>query len=271
MSRRPGAALFARLGPEYLAYGVGSAVLAFLLLPVFAVVPASFNQSSFISLPPVQLSWRWYHAFAADPEWLRSLATSMVVASLATAVSVAIGMLAALGIERAAPGVRRLVIGLVLSPLIVPVIMTSIALYYVTRYFGLHGTITGLALGHTLLCLPFVVINVGIALRGVDPSCYRAAQGLGASPWRVFHTLTLPLILPSLVGGAVFSFVTSFDEVVIAIFIASDNVKTLPVKLWEIVRVEITPVAAVSSTLLLALTVVAFAVVQLARRGRTDV
>lgn len=271
MSRRAVADLFARRGPECLVFGVGAAVLAFLLLPVFAVVPASFNRSSFISLPPSEVSLRWYYAFAADPEWLRSLVTSMIVASLATVFSVVIGTLAALGIERAAPGVRRLVIGLVLSPLIVPVIMTSIALYYVTRYFGLHGTITGLALGHTLLCLPFVILNVGIALRGIDPSCYRAAQGLGASPWRIFYTLTLPLILPSLVGGAVFSFVTSFDEVVIAIFIASDNVKTLPVKLWEIVRVEITPVAAVSSTLLLALTVVAFGIVQLARRGRTDV
>jgi putative spermidine/putrescine transport system permease protein len=246
-------------------------VLAFLVLPILAVIPASFNHASFIRLPPVTWSLRWYQAFLNDPEWWRALVASTRVALLATIISVTLGTAAALGLERVTARMRTALLAIVISPLIVPVIMTSIALYYVTRYFGLHGTVTGLALGHTLLCLPFVVINVGIALRGIDPSCYRAAQGLGASPWRIFHTLTLPLILPSLVGGAVFSFVTSFDEVVIAIFIASGNVKTLPVKLWEIVRVEITPVVAVSSTLLLALTVVAFAIVQLARRGKTDV
>lgn len=261
----------ARLGPRFIAFVVGAAVLAFLVVPVLAVVPASFNQSSFISLPPAEYSLRWYRAFASDPEWLHSLWTSIIVAAVATALSITLGTLAALGLERSSPAVRRLVIGLVLSPLIVPVIMTSIALYYVTRYLGLHGTVAGLAMGHVLLCLPFVVINVGIALRAIETDWYRAAEGLGASPWRIFQTLTLPLIMPGLVGGAVFSFVTSFDEVVLAIFMASGNVKTLPVKLWEIVRVEITPVAAVSSTLLLGLTVIAFMVVQLARRGGTNV
>jgi putative spermidine/putrescine transport system permease protein len=254
------------LRPTAASHVAGSLVLAFLLLPVLAVVPASFNASSFIRLPPQQVSLRWYHAFFADPEWLRALFASIEVALLATIIAVIVGTLAALGLERASPRVRALVVGLVLSPLIVPVIMTAIALYYVTRFIGLHGTVLGLALGHALLCLPFVVINVGIALRSVDINCRRAAEGLGASHWRIFRTITLPLILPGLVGGAAFAFVTSFDEVVIAIFLAGDTAKTLPVKMWEIVRVEFTPVAAVGSSLLIALTMLMFIAVQLLRQ-----
>lgn len=255
--------------PSIAGHAVGFGVLGFLLLPVLAVIPASFNNSSFIRLPPQLVSLRWYHAFFADAEWLRSLMTSVEVALTATLLSVILGTLTALGLERAVPRLRTLVIGLVLSPLIVPVIMTSIALYYVTRFVGLHGTVLGLALGHTLLCLPFVVINVGVALRGVDANCRRAAQGLGASQWRTFRTITLPLVLPGLAGGAAFAFITSFDEVVISIFLSGGLAKTLPVKMWEIIRVEFTPVAAVGSTLLIALTIVMFVTVQFARR-RTE-
>ena len=140
----------------------------------------------------------------------------------------------------------------------VPVIMISISLYYVTRTIGLYGTAAGLALSHALLCLPFVVLNVGVSLKRLDPNLVRAAEGLGAGPWRVFRTVTFPAILPGLAGGATFAFVTSFDEVVISIFIAGYGAKTLPVKLWEQIRVEFTPVAAVASTVILGLTMVLF-------------
>lgn len=252
--------------PSLAGHIVGFAVLGFLMLPILAVIPASFNNSSFIRLPPALLSLRWYYAFFADAEWLRSLVVSVEVALIATVASVVLGTLTALGLERASPRLRSVVIGLVLSPLIVPVIMTSIALYYVTRFVGLNGTVLGLALGHALLCLPFVVINVGVALRGVDPNCRRAAEGLGASHWHIFRTVTLPLVMPGLAGGAAFAFITSFDEVVISIFLAGSQAKTLPVKMWEIIRVEFTPVAAVGSTLLIALTLAMFAIVQALRR-----
>jgi len=189
-----------RLGPATLANVAGSVVLAFLVLPILAVVPASFNHASFIRLPPDTWSLRWYQAFLNDPEWLRALIASTRVALLAMVISVLLGTLAALGLERVPARARRALLAIVISPLIVPVIMTSIALYYVMRPLGLHGTILGLALGHTLLAVPFVVVNVGISLRGVDPYCVRAAEGLGASPWRVFRTVTLPLIVPGLAG-----------------------------------------------------------------------
>jgi putative spermidine/putrescine transport system permease protein len=245
----------------------GSVVLAFLLLPVIAVIPASFNQSSFIRLPPQSVSWRWYSAFFADAEWLRSLTVSIEVAIVATLFTAIIGTLAALGIERLPPRLKSAMVALVLAPLIVPVIMIAIALYYVARPLGLHGTLLGLALGHALLALPFVVLNVGIALRGIDANCLRAAEGLGAAPWRIFLTVTLPLILPGLAGGAAFAFITSFDEVVISIFLSGIQAKTLPVKMWEVMRVEFTPVAAVASSLLLAVTLTLFLIVLVVRRG----
>lgn len=254
----------------WVSHVVGSAVLAFLLLPVLAVIPASFNQTSFIRLPPQALSWRWYGVFFEDSEWLRSLGTSVEVAIAVTLFTAVIGTFAALGIERAPPRFRGPVLALILSPLVVPVIMTAIALYYLTRPLGLHGTIAALTLGHALLALPFVVINVGVALRGVDPNCVRAAEGLGASPWLIFRTVTLPLILPGLAGGAAFAFITSFDEVVISIFLSGIGAKTLPVKMWEVMRVEFTPVAAVASTLLLAVTSAFFLLgVAVRRSGQT--
>jgi putative spermidine/putrescine transport system permease protein len=236
----------------------GSVVLAFLVLPILAVVPASFDNASYIKLPPDTFSLRWYHVFLGDPEWWQSLITSGKVAVLATAISLFLGTTAALGMQRVSSSARTILMGLVISPLLVPVIMTAIALYYVMRPLGLHGTLLGLALGHTLLALPFVVVNVGISLRGVDANCIRAAEGLGATPWRVFRTVTLPLILPGIAGGGAFAFVASFDEVVVSIFLAGVQAKTLPVKMWETIRVEFTPVTAVASTILIAVTLVLF-------------
>jgi putative spermidine/putrescine transport system permease protein len=247
---------------------LGTTVVAFLLLPILAVVPASFNHTSFIRLPPERMSLRWYYAFFADADWLRSLLTSLEVAVVATVLAVVLGALAAIGLERCTPRLRAAILGLVLSPLIVPVIMTAIALYYVSRPLGLHGTVLGLALGHTLLCLPFAVINVGVSLKNLDPTLLRAAEGMGAGPWYVFRTVTLPTVLPGLAGGAAFAFITSFDEVVISMFLAGIRAKTLPVKMWEVIRVEFTPVTAVASTLLVALTLVLFVAVQWAGRRR---
>lgn len=241
---------------------LGAVVLAFLLLPVFAVVPASVNDASFIRIPPETLSWRWYERFWADRGWMASLTNSAKVATIATIFAVVIGTLAAIGIERLPRQARTVALGLVLSPIIVPVIMISVALYYVTRSLGLYGTMLGLALSHAILCLPFVVINVGVSLQRLDPNLVRAAEGLGAGPGRVFRTVTLPAIVPGLAGGGAFAFVTSFDEVVISIFIAGIGAKTLPVKLWEQIRIEFTPVAAVGSTLILVLTIVLFVAVQ---------
>jgi putative spermidine/putrescine transport system permease protein len=241
-----------------LIHGLASAVLAFLVLPILAVLPASFNRASFIRLPPAEYSLRWYERFFQDREWLTSLATSTKVALLTTLIALTLGTAAAIGLERLRGRMRGALTGLFLAPMIVPVVVTAVALYYIIRPMGLSGTVLGLALGHAVLALPFVVINVGVSLRSLDPTLLRAADGLGASPARVFLTVTLPIILPGLIGGAVFAFITSFDELVVAIFLSGIQAKTLPVKIWEVIRLEFTPVVAVASTVLIAVTVALF-------------
>ena len=255
MSRSP-------LWLKILAQGSAGLVLAFLCLPILAVIPASFNKASFIALPPAAYSVRWYEAFLSDAEWRNALFTSLHVALICTIIAVTLGTAAAMGLHRASGRARGILTGLFLAPMIVPVIVTAVALYRSALDVGLSGTPLGLGLAHALLALPFVVINVGIALRGVDENWLRAAAGLGAGPWAIFRTVTLPNITPGIVGGAIFSFITSFDEVVVAVFLAGYANKTLPVKIWESIRLEFTPVVAVAATLMIFLAVVLFALAQ---------
>jgi putative spermidine/putrescine transport system permease protein len=237
-------------------------VLAFLVLPILSVVPVSFNKSSFIAVPPKAYSGVWYARFFADGEWRSSLLHSVEVATLATLMALVLGTLAAIGLRRVRGRIRVALSALFLAPMIVPVIVTAIAFYRTALDIGLTGTIIGMSLGHMMLALPFVVINVGISLRSVDPNWISAAEGLGAGPLLIFRTVILPQVMPGLVGAAVFSFVTSFDEVVIAVFVAGYGNKTLPVKIWESIRLEFTPVIAVAATMMIVMAIVLFALAQ---------
>ena len=228
-------------------------VAAFLVLPILAVVPVAFGDRSFVQLPPETWSFRWWSTFFADPSWRRALLTSLEVAVLSATLSVVLGTAAALGLTRAGPRLNALLLG----PVVVPVIVLAVALYAVARAAGLVGSLFALVAAHTMLALPYVALNVGVSLAALDRRLPLAASGLGASPWRVFRTVTLPLILPGVAGGGVFAFVTSFDEVVLSVFLAGPTVKTLPVRIWEEVRVEYTPVVAVAATLMIALALLA--------------
>jgi putative spermidine/putrescine transport system permease protein len=228
-----------------------------LILPLLAVVPAAFSAKSFIRLPPETWSLRWWYVFFGDPSWRRALITSLNVAALSAIVSILAGTAAALGIARAGPALRTLLTGLFVGPVVAPVIVLAVALYAIARSFGLVGTTTALVIAHTMLALPYVALNVGVSLAALDPRLDLAAAGLGAGPWRIFRTVTLPLIAPGIIGGGVFAFITSFDEVVLSIFLAGPTVKTLPVRIWEEIRVEYTPVVAVAATLMVALALVA--------------
>lgn len=245
-----------------------SLILGFLVLPILAVVPASINKASFIYLPPHAYSGVWYERFFEDAEWRTSLINSLQVAFLATAIAVVLGTVAAIGLRRLEGRWRAGITALFLAPMIVPVVVTAVALYRSALDVGLSGTILGMSLGHMILALPFVIINVGIALRAVDENWLKAAAGLGGSPWTVFRTITLPNITPGIVGGAIFSFITSFDEVVMAVFLAGYSNKTLPVKIWESIRLEFTPVIAVAATMMMVLAFVLFAAAQLASSDR---
>lgn len=230
-----------------------AAMAGFLVLPIFAIVPVTFSRESFVRLPPAAWSTRWWSAFFADPTWLGALGRSLEVAALSSLLSVAAGTAAALGIARLGPAARRLATGLLVGPVVAPVIVLAVGLYAIARAFGLVGTATALVLGHTMLALPYVALNVGVSVAALDPRLALAAAGLGAGPGRIFRTVTLPLIVPGVLGGAVFAFVTSFDEVVLSIFLAGPSVKTLPVRIWEEVRVEYTPLVAVAATVMIAL------------------
>ena len=233
--------------------GFVALVAAFLVLPILAIVPAAFSAQSFIRLPPENWSLRWWGAFFNDASWRLTLLASLKVAAFTTLVCVLAGTAAALGIARSAPRGRALLTGLFLGPVVSPAIVLAVALYSVARATGLVGTDTALVIAHTVLALPFVVLNVGVSLDGLDRRLLLAAAGLGAGSWRIFRTVTLPLIAPGVVGGAVFAFVTSFDVVVLSIFLAGPAVKTLPVRIWEEIRLEYTPVVAVGATVMLAL------------------
>ena len=246
--------------------GFVALVAAFLVLPIVAIVPAAFSAQSFIRLPPEAWSLRWWAAFFSDATWRLTLMTSLNVAALTTILSVVAGTAAALGIARSAPRARALLTGLFLGPVVTPAIVLAVALYSIARSTGLVGTTTALVVAHTMLALPFVVLNVGVSLAALDRRLLLAAAGLGAGLFAIFRTVTLPLIAPGVVGGAVFAFVTSFDEVVLSIFLAGPGAKTLPVRIWEEIRLEYTPVVAVGATLMLALALTAAAANRLLAR-----
>jgi len=234
-------------------------VAGFLVLPILAILPAAFNAKSFLTLPPESWSVRWWGVFFADGSWRRALATSLEVAVLATLAATSLGTAAALGIARLEGRLRAILLGLFVGPVVVPAIVLAVALYSAARSLGLVGTLAALVIGHTMLALPYAALNVGVSLAALDRRLLLAAEGLGAAPLHIFRTVTLPLILPGILGGAVFAFVTSFDEVVLSVFLSGPAQKTLPVRIWEEVRVELTPVIAVAAALMIGLALLCWA------------
>jgi putative spermidine/putrescine transport system permease protein len=254
-------------------YALCAAVFAFLIVPVLVVVPMSFSSSRYLQFPPPGLSLRWYANYLGDPEWTGATVRSLVVATLVTAICTVVGTIAALALVRGSFRGKQLVNSLIVSPMVVPVIIVAIALYFFYAPFRtwgmpLIGTIPGLVIAHSLLALPLVVINVSATLKGFDRSLEMASQSLGASPLTTFRRVTFPLIRPGVVSGALFAFITSFDELVIAIFISGSTARTLPVKMWEGIRLEIDPTIAAVSSLLIALSMTLLLVLALLRRER---
>lgn len=241
------------MGGRIAARLAGALAGAAIVLPILVVVPVAFSEQSFVTLPPEAWSLRWWRAFFADPSWLSALVTSVQVAILSAALAVSAGTAAALGLPRLPAWGRALMNALALGPIVAPVIVLAVGVYALARSAGLVGSVWSLALAHAMLAVPYVILNVGVSIAALDPRLAQAAEGLGAGPWRVFRTVTLPSILPGVLGGGVFAFVTSFDEVVLAIFLAGPRVKTLPVRIWEEIRVEYTPVVAVAATIMIAL------------------
>jgi putative spermidine/putrescine transport system permease protein len=234
---------------------LGGLTVFYLLAPTLVIIPMSFTEASILSFPPEGFSLRWYDQMLTRPEWSTGLRNSALVAVLTAVLATLLGTLAALGMTRGRFPGRALLNGLALSPLIVPVVIIAIGMFSLFVQWRISGSIVGLVVAHTALALPFVIVNVATSLRTMDRNLELAAANLGATPARSFLRITLPIIFPGVLAGAIFAFITSWDEVVVAIFLTSARFRTLPVEMWEQVRQVVDPtVAAVSTTLLVVTT-----------------
>lgn len=235
----------------------------FLIGPIVIVVPISFSAGSFLSYPLPGFSMRWYDAVVEPFPWMFALENSLIVAVSTTIIATALGTLAAYGLTRADFPGRPFVFGLLISPLAVPLVITALGLYFFFARVGLVQTHIGLIIAHVVLAVPFVVITVSATLKGFDWNLVRAAESLGAPPLAAFFQVTLPLILPGVLAGAVFAFVTSLDEVIVALFVSGPAQITLPRQLFTGLRDQLDPSIVAIATILIAFSLALLAVVEL--------
>jgi putative spermidine/putrescine transport system permease protein len=238
-------------------------VLAWLILPTLVLVPISFSETASFNFPAKGFSLRWYEKFFTDVSWVRSLLLSLQVAVLVTIISTVAGTLAAFGIWKMKPRGRAVVEGYLLTPMMIPGIILAVGLYSVFLKLGLLGTVPGFVLAHTVLAMPFVVVNVLTSLEGLDSRLELAAASLGASRSVTFMRIVLPLIAPGVGAGALFAFVTSFDEVIVSLFIQSPGLQTLPVKVFRSVTQDTDPTVAAVSVIVTVFSIVVVSVAQL--------
>lgn len=229
-----------------------------LVAPMFAVVPISFAENASFQFPPQGFSTRWYESFFSDPSWLRALGNSVLIGLLAAIVAVPLGTIAALAINRSTSRLANVAQMLMLTPMIVPVIIAGAGVYTFFLQTDLVGTIFGFVFVHVCLALPLVVIAVNASLAGYDRSLELAAASLGANPLRIFFTVTVPLIAPGVAAGAVFAFVTSFDEVIVSQFMVSPALQTLPIAMYASVTRSTDPTIAAVATLILVSVLIGF-------------
>ena len=250
-------------------------VFVFLIAPILVIIPLSFNAEPYftftegmLGLEPDAWSLRWYQTVAGDEQWLGALVNSLVIGASATVLATVLGVLAALGLANPAMPGRPLAMGLLISPMVTPVIVSAAGMFFFYSSLGLAQTHLGLILAHAALGTPFVVITVTATLAGFNHDLTRAAANLGASPWRAFRQIQLPLILPGVLSGALFAFATSFDEVVTVLFMGGLEQRTIPRQMWSGVREQISPAILAVATLLIALALLFMGVVEwLRRRG----
>lgn len=247
---------FDRLGAlRWVLVALSVLVLLFLLLPVVFIAALSFGSSQWLIFPPPSWTTRWYAELFADPRWLEAAWTSAKVAGATTLASVLLGLLASFALVRGEFPYREVLRAFFLTPMILPVIVLAVALYALFLRTGLNGTFTGFVIAHTVLALPFSVITISTALEAFDRSIEDAAVICGAHPFEAKLRVTLPAIKLGLFAAAIFSFLVSWDEVVVAIFMASPTLQTLPVRIWSTLRQDLTPVIAAASTLLVGFTI----------------
>jgi putative spermidine/putrescine transport system permease protein len=242
------------------------AVLLFLVAPILVIIPLSFNSEPYFTFPMAGFSLRYYEEFFTSDRWMSSIEHSLVVGVATTILATILGTLAAQGLNRREMPMRGLLMGILISPMIVPVVITAVGMYFFFGKLGILNTFLGVILAHTALAVPFVVITVGATLSTYDTTLSRAAASLGARPLTAFRKVTLPLILPGIVSGALFAFVTSFDETVVVLFLASPDQRTLPMQMFSGIREEITPTITAAATLLIVFACILLGSIEMLRR-----
>lgn len=233
--------------------GICVLVLLYLLLPIAAIVPLSFSSSSFLAYPLPGVSLRWYRSLLEAPEWIRAARNSFIVAPAATLIATVLGTLAAAGLSRASFRGKGVLMAVLISPMVVPLIVVGVGMYLFFAPLGLSDSHLALILAHAALGAPFVLTTVLASLQGFDHSLVRASLSLGAGPWTSFRRVTLPLIAPGVISGALFAFATSFDEVVVTLFLAGADQVTLPRQMFTGIRENISPAIAALATILITL------------------
>jgi putative spermidine/putrescine transport system permease protein len=242
-------------------------VLLFLIAPILAIIPLSVSSGSLLTFPLPGFSLRWYQSVLTSGRWLFAVRNSLIVGTTSTILATVLGTLAALGLNRARLPLRPLIMGVLLSPMIVPTVITAVGVYFFFAPLGLTNSFAGLILAHTALGSPFVVITVNATLQGFDVNLTRASASLGAGPIRTFFRVILPLIAPGVASGMVFAFATSFDEVVVALMLAGPDQRTLPREMFMGIREQISPeITAIATALIIFAAALLLAMEALRRR-----
>ncbi|MDM8166104.1 ABC transporter permease [Roseovarius sp.] len=248
-------------------------IFFFLITPIVVVMPLSFNAEDFFTFTPEMLSFdpegyslKHYRDFFTSPDWQQALWNSVAIAPVATLLSVSFGTLAAIGLSSEHVPFRRAIMAILISPMIVPLIISAAGMYFFYSRLGLQGTYWGVVLAHAALGIPFVIITVTATLVGFDRSLTRAAANMGADPVTTFFRVQMPLILPGVISGGLFAFITSFDEVVVVLFVGSAGQKTLPWQMFIGLREQISPTILAVATILVSISIVLLTTVEFLRR-----
>ncbi len=248
-------------------------VFVFLMFPILVILPLSFNAQDFFTFTPAMLaldpagySLKHYRDFFTNPDWQQAMRNSLTIAPVATLIAVALGTLAAIGLSQSHVPFKRAIMAILISPMIVPLIISAAGMYFFFSAIGLQGTYWGVVLAHAILGIPFVIITVTATMVGFDRSLTRASASLGADPVRTFFKVQMPLILPGVISGGLFAFITSFDEVVIVIFVGSAAQKTLPWQMFIGLREQISPTILAVATLMVLLSIILLTTLEMLRR-----
>ncbi len=247
---------------DVLVWTVGITVYLFLILPVFVIAFSAFSPSEYPEFPPTELSLKWFIAVFENQQWMDSLWMSSVLLLIVTPLTVILGTMASYALARLQFKGKTIIQSFLLSPLMIPQVVLGVSLLYVLTVMGINGTLLALVIGHMIVCFPYVVRTVSVSVANLDPSLERASLNLGATPWQTFRYVTIPLIKPGIIAGAVFSAVTSFGEISISLFVSSPSTVTVPVRTFNYIEQTFDPSINAISVIFIVVSVIALLIIE---------